>query len=277
MLTDDETMKNPAEAAPEEGARTGIKNTIAVMSGKGGVGKSALTILLAASLRRKGLEVGILDADITGPSIPRGLGIHGPIFFGEGGPIPATSRSGIKVVSMNLLLPSENDAVIWRGPLISGTVLQFYEKYEWGELDYLLLDLPPGTADVPLTVMQSIPLDGIVLVISPQELAAMVVGKARKMAASLDAPVVGLVENLSYAVCPHCGERVEPFGESHSEEAASVMGIPFLGRLPLDPDISKLSDEGRLEEYRSPDIDAIVDALLERTSEIASSVVPNPR
>jgi Mrp family chromosome partitioning ATPase len=178
---------------------------------------------------------------------------------------------------MNLLLPSENDAVIWRGPLISGTVLQFYEKYEWGELDYLLLDLPPGTADVPLTVMQSIPLDGIVLVISPQELAAMVVGKARKMAASLDAPVVGLVENLSYAVCPHCGERVEPFGESHSEEAASVMGIPFLGRLPLDPDISKLSDEGRLEEYRSPDIDAIVDALLERTSEIASSVVPNPR
>ena len=251
-----------------ETARPGIKTTIAIMSGKGGVGKSALTILLAASLRRRGLEVGILDADITGPSIPRGLGIVGPIFFGEEGPVPVVSRSGIKAVSMNLLLPDQNEAVIWRGPLISGTVQQFYEKFDWGELDYLLVDLPPGTADVPLTVIQSIPLNGIVLVISPQELAGMIVGKARQMAASLEAPVIGLVENMSYALCPHCGERVEPFGASHSEQAAQTMDIPLLGRLPLDPEISRLADEGRLEEYSSPDIDAIVDALIEPGSTV---------
>lgn len=255
-----------AIAEPAQSARPGIKSSIAIMSGKGGVGKSAVTMLLAASLRRKGLEVGILDADITGPSIPRGLGVRGPIFVGEEGPIPAASQGGIKVISMNLILPDENDAVIWRGPLISGTVQQFYEKYAWGELDYLLLDLPPGTADVPLTVMQSIPLDGIVLVTAPQELAGMVVGKARKMAESFDVPVLGLIENMSYAICPHCGGTVEPFGMSHSEQAAEVMGVPLLGRLPLDPDISKLADEGRLEEYRSPVVDAVVEALLERTS-----------
>ena len=244
-------------------ARPGPKQVIAVMSGKGGVGKSAITMLLASSLRRQGFEVGILDADITGPSIPRGLGIDGPIFLGETGPIPVASPSGIKVMSMNLLLPGEDEAVIWRGPLISGAVKQFYEETEWGELDYLLLDLPPGTADVPLTVMQSIPLDGIILVTSPQELAGMIVGKARKMAGALEAPVIGLVENMSYIPCPHCGGRVEPFGESKSEQAAEAMGIPLLGWLPLDPEISKLADTGRLEEYRSPDVDTLVTTLLE--------------
>jgi Mrp family chromosome partitioning ATPase len=271
--SDDKNESAPVSSATAvaewpKAARPGVKTTIAVMSGKGGVGKSALTILLAAAIRRRGLEVGILDADITGPSIPRGLGVIGPILFGEDGPVPAASRSGIKVVSMNLLLPNENEAVIWRGPLISGTVQQFYEKFDWGELDYLLVDLPPGTADVPLTVMQSIPLDGIVLVISPQELAGMIVGKARKMAASLDAPVIGLVENMSYLLCPQCGERVEPFGASHSEQAAEAMGIPLLGRLPLDPEISRLADEGKLDEYRSPDIDSVVDALIKRVTTV---------
>ena len=257
---------------PVRVTRPGIKKTIAVMSGKGGVGKSALTILLAAGLRRKGLEVGILDADITGPSIPMGLGMTGPVYFDQKGPAPVASRGGIKVISMNLLLPDENKAVIWRGPIITSVVRQFYEDYDWGELDYLLVDLPPGTADVPLTVMQSIPLDGIVLVISPQELAGMIVGKARNMAASMDVPVIGLVENMSYAVCEHCGERVEPFGASHSEEAANAMGIPLLGRLPLDPEMSRLADEGRLDEYRSEQVEAVVDALLEQASDLTSPV-----
>ncbi|HEY5532883.1 MAG TPA: Mrp/NBP35 family ATP-binding protein [Candidatus Anoxymicrobiaceae bacterium] len=269
----DDSKREGSAAAPETAApwpekvtKPGIKKTIAVMSGKGGVGKSALTILLAAALRRKGLEVGILDADITGPSIPMGLGMSGPVYFDQKGPTPVTSRGGIKVISMNLLLPDENKAVIWRGPIITSVVRQFYEDYDWGELDYLLVDLPPGTADVPLTVMQSIPLDGIVLVISPQELAGMIVGKARNMADSMDAPVIGLVENMSYAVCEHCGERFEPFGASHSEEAANAMGIPLLGRLPLDPEISRLADEGTLDEYTSPEIDSVVGALIERLS-----------
>jgi Mrp family chromosome partitioning ATPase/predicted Fe-Mo cluster-binding NifX family protein len=263
------------EAIPETGARRNIKQVIGIMSGKGGVGKSAVTMLLASSLRRKGFEVGILDADITGPSIPRGLGVDGPVFFGETGPIPASSPGGIKIMSMNLLLPGEDEAVIWRGPLISGAVKQFYEETEWGELDYLLLDLPPGTADVPLTVMQSIPLDGIVLVTSPQELAGMIVGKARKMADALEAPVIGLVENMSHMACPHCGEKIEPFGESSSERASASMGIPLLGRLPLDPEISKLADAGRLEEYRSPDVDALLAASLERIASRNEIAVPD--
>ncbi len=258
-----------------EGAR--IKRVIAVMSGKGGVGKSALTILLAASLRRRGMDVGILDADITGPSVPMGLGLEGPITGDEAGPRPAESEGGIKVVSMNLLLSDAGEAVIWRGPLIGRTVSQFYEDFQWGDLDFLLVDLPPGTADVPLTVMQSIHLDGIVLVISPQELAGMVVGKARKMAASLGVPVLGLVENMSYVSCPHCGERLEPFGESHSAEAADSMGIQLLGTLPLDPEISRLADEGRLGEYRSAAVEEIVDSLLERVAVVTAAVTPESR
>ncbi len=251
-----EAMAQPAAGYPR------IKKTIAIMSGKGGVGKSAVTMLLATSLRRRGHTVGILDADITGPSIPRGLGLRGPILIGQAGAIPATSSTGIKVISMNLMLPEEDDAVIWRGPLISKAVQQFYEECDWGELDYLLVDLPPGTADVPLTVMQSIKLDGIVLVTSPQELAGMIVGKARKMASALEAPVLGLVENMSFIRCPHCAQTIEPFGESHSQQAASDMGIPLLGRLPLDPDVSRLADRGELEKYVSTDADEIAEALL---------------
>lgn len=243
-----------------------IKNTVAVMSGKGGVGKSAVTMLLAVALRRRGFEVGILDADITGPSVPRGLGVSGPIMVGEVGAVPSASSTGIKVMSMNLILDAEDDAVIWRGPLISSTVGQFYQECEWGDLDYLLIDLPPGTADVPLTVMQSIPLDSIILVTSPQELAGMIVGKAVSMAAQLDAPITGLVENMSFVKCPSCGERVEPFGPSHGEEAARKMHTSFLGSLPLDRAISELADEGKLEQYESKEVDAVIGEVVKRLS-----------
>jgi len=258
-------QQTPGAGLQQAAGYTRIKKNIAIMSGKGGVGKSAVTMLLATSLRRRGLEVGILDADITGPSIPRGLGVNGPILIGEAGVIPATSSTGIKIMSMNLILPEEDDAVIWRGPLISRAVKQFYEECDWGELDYLLVDLPPGTADVPLTVMQSIRLDGIVLVTSPQELAGMIVGKARKMAAALEAPVLGLIENMSFIRCPHCAETIEPFGESHSGQAARDMGIPLLGRLPLDADVSRLADAGELEQYTSADVDALAEILLAST------------
>jgi Mrp family chromosome partitioning ATPase/predicted Fe-Mo cluster-binding NifX family protein len=241
-----------------------IRNTVAVMSGKGGVGKSAVTMLLAIALRRRGFEVGILDADITGPSVPRGLGVSGPIMVSEAGAVPSASSTGIKVMSMNLILPAEDEAVIWRGPLISSAVGQFYQECEWGDLDYLLIDLPPGTADVPLTVMQSIPLDGIILVTSPQELAGMIVGKAVSMAAQLDAPITGLVENMSYVRCGSCGERVEPFGPSHGEEAAKKMGTVFLGSLPLDRAISELADGGKLEKYESSEVEAVIDEVINR-------------
>jgi Mrp family chromosome partitioning ATPase/predicted Fe-Mo cluster-binding NifX family protein len=247
-------------------SHSSIKHTVAVMSGKGGVGKSAVTMLLAVALRRQGFEVGILDADITGPSIPRGLGVGGRIMVGKEGAIPAESSTGIKVMSMNLILPVEDDAVIWRGPLISSAVGQFYQECEWGDLDYLLIDLPPGTADVPLTVMQSIPLDGIILVTSPQELAGMIVGKAVSMAAQLDAPITGLIENMSYVTCPSCGERVEPFGSSHGEEAARKMRTSFLGSLPLDRAISELADEGKLEQYESGEVEAVIGEILARLS-----------
>ena len=259
-----ECQAGPPRFSPHSEAT--IKNTVAVMSGKGGVGKSAVTMLLAVVLRRQGFEVGILDADITGPSVPRGLGVSGPIMVGEAGAIPSKSSTGIKVMSMNLILPVEDDAVIWRGPLISSAVGQFYQECEWGSLDYLLIDLPPGTADVPLTVMQSIPLDGIILVTSPQELSGMIVGKAVSMAEKLDAPITGLVENMSYVTCPSCGERVEPFGASHGEEAARKMGTYFLGRLPLDRTISELADDGRLEEYELPEVEAVIGEIGRRFS-----------
>lgn len=258
-----------------------IKHTVAVMSGKGGVGKSSVTMLLAVALRRKGFEVGIMDADITGPSIPKGLGVTGPIQVGEKSLIPIESSTGIKIMSMNLILPEDRQAVIWRGPLISSTVGQFYQDTEWGDLDFLLIDLPPGTADVPLTVMQSIPLDDIILVTSPQELSGMIVGKAVSMAAALGASVTGLIENMSYIKCPKCDERIEPFGPGHGEEAARHMGTAFLGRLPLDSNISLLEDQGRIESYDFPAADDVIGRVAEQIStqvegvEEALAVEPN--
>lgn len=229
-----------------------IEHVIAVMSGKGGVGKSLVAGLLAIALKRKGYKVGLLDADITGPSIPK-------MFFSTQkrpnnspmGILPVESSKGIKVMSINLLLPHEDDAVIWRGPLISTAIKQFWNDVFWGDLDYLIVDLPPGTADASLTVMQSLPLSGVVLVTSPQELAGMVVRKAAQMVEHMGAPMLGLVENMSYALCPHCGEPIEVFGPSKAAATAARFGIPLLGQLPLDPLISTLCDAGRIEEYES--------------------------
>ena len=244
-----------------------IQHVLAIMSGKGGVGKSLVTALLAAALRRRGLRVGILDADITGPSIPKILGISERPSATPIGIAPVKSKTGIRVMSINLLLPNEDDAVIWRGPLIGGAIKQFWGDVFWGDLDYLLIDLPPGTADAPLTVMQSLPLNGIILVTSPQELAGMVVRKAAQMALQLHVPMLGIVENMSYAVCPHCGERLEIFGPSHTAEAAALMGVPVLGQIPIEPRIATLSDQGEIESYIPEGFEATVDELLKRVPE----------
>lgn len=235
-----------------------IEHVVAVVSGKGGVGKSLVAGLLAAALRREGHQVGVLDADITGPSIPK-------MFFptqrhpgnSPMGIVPVESETGVKVMSINLLLPSEDEAVIWRGPLISTAIKQFWGDVVWGNLDYLVVDLPPGTADASLTVMQSIPLSGVVLVTSPQGLAAMVVKKAARMARTMGVPILGVVENMSYVVCPDTGKRLEVFGPSKAEAMAAQLGVPFLGRLPIDPQIAQLCDEGRIEEYQSEAFAAI--------------------
>lgn len=239
-----------------------IKHVVAIMSGKGGVGKSSVTALLASALKSKGLQVGVLDADITGPSIPRMFGIDQRPEATEMGMFPARSRGGVEVMSLNLLLDHEGDPVIWRGPLIAGVVRQFWTDVIWGDLDYLLVDLPPGTGDSPLTVLQILPLDGIVVVTSPQELANMVVTKAINMANKMDVPIFGLVENMSYAICPHCKERWEMFGPSRGESLAKEMGISFLGALPLDPELSELCDAGQVEEYRGAILEAMRGWLL---------------
>jgi Mrp family chromosome partitioning ATPase len=226
-----------------------VDHVVAVMSGKGGVGKSLVSCLLAVALRREGQDVGVLDADITGPSIPKMFGISGHPSASPLGVLPMESSLGIKIMSINLLLPSEDDAVIWRGPLISGAIKQFWQEVIWGKLDTLVVDLPPGTSDASLTVMQSIPLSGVVLVTSPQDLAGMVVRKAAKMAEQLSIPILGLVENMSYFVAPDTGKRYDIFGPSHAEQTAARLGVPLLGRLPLDRQIAELSDEGHIEDY----------------------------
>jgi len=249
-----------------------IDQVIAVLSGKGGVGKSSVAALLAVALQRQGKRVGVLDADITGPSIPKLFGLHDPPPMGPVGLLPARTTTGIEVMSINLLLPSEDDAVIWRGPLISSAIKQFWEEVVWGKLDYLIVDLPPGTSDASLTVMQSIPLNGIVLVTSPQDLAGMVVRKAARMAQQMKAPVLGLVENMSYLACPACGERINVFGPSHAMRTAMVLGVPLLGQLPLDPEFSSRSDAGQIEAYAA---DAFA-PIAERITSLASTRPTTP-
>jgi Mrp family chromosome partitioning ATPase len=240
-----------------------IGSVIAVMSGKGGVGKSLVTGLIGLSLARRGYEVGILDADITGPSIPRMFGITARPTGADTGIMPVPSRMGIGIMSINLLLPHEDDAVIWRGPLIGKSITQFWEDVLWGKLDYLLVDLPPGTADAPLTVMQSLPLSGVVIVFSPQELAAMVVRKAVKMAReSMHIPIVGVVENMSYLTLPDTGQRIELFGKSKGEEMAKAADAPLLGQIPIDPEIARLCDVGDIERYDSEILDNFAEAFL---------------
>jgi len=246
-----------------------VKKVIAVMSGKGGVGKSLVSGLLAISLRRGGKQVGVLDADITGPSIPKMFFPERPnVFTSPFGLVPPESKTGIKVVSINLLLPDDNQAVIWRGPLISSAIKQFWGDIFWGDLDYLIVDLPPGTSDAALTVMQSLPISGIVLVSSPQDLAGMVVRKAADMAQQIKKPMLGLIENMSYFVCPDTGKRYEVFGPSHAEETARQIDVPFLGRLPLDPEVATKCDAGLIEDLAATAFEPIAAQLLQLVEEL---------
>jgi len=244
-----EVVVDLVEAKPKE--LNQIQNIIAVMSGKGGVGKSLVAGLLAAAFARDGKEVGILDADITGPSIPKMFGLNVHPAGNETGILPILSKSGIEVMSMNLLLPNEDEAVIWRGPLMSKAITQFWEEVLWGKLDYLVVDLPPGTADAALTVLQTLPLSGVIEVFTPQELTGMIVRKAVKMARKLDVRVLGVIENMSYLLLPETGKKLEVFGRSKGDEMAKASEAPLLGRLPIDPQLAKLCDEGNIERYNS--------------------------
>ena len=229
----------------ELNANSRVKHVIGVVSGKGGVGKSLVAGILATNLMRAGKRVGILDGDITGPSIPKMFGLSGVHAHGENDQlVPVSEARGIKIMSANLVLQNETDPVLWRGPVVAGAIQQFYGQCNWGELDYLLIDMPPGTGDVALTVFQSLPVEGIVIVSSPQDLVQMVVGKAVKMANMMSIRVLGLVENMGYVQCPHCNQKIEPFGPSRLEDTAASFGISALGQLPIDPVFSKLSDEG---------------------------------
>jgi len=235
-----------------------VGRIVAIMSGKGGVGKSSITALLALALVRRGYQVGILDADVTGPSIPKLFGLHpGEMRGNEMGLLPSITDGGIKVMSINLFLPEENTAVIWRGPLISSAIQQFWTDVVWGDLDYLLVDLPPGTSDAALTVMQNLPVSGVVVVTTPQDLAAMVVRKAIDMARQLNIPVLGIVENMSYFECPDSSRRCEIFGPSHAEQVAAAARAAVLARLPIDPEIARLGDSGQIATYDGRIIDEL--------------------
>ena len=224
-----------------------VKHVIAVVSGKGGVGKSLVTSSLASAMAKRGRKVGILDADITGPSIPHAFGIHEKAEADERGILPAVSRGGVEIMSLNLLTMSETDPVVWRGPVIAGTVKQFWTDVAWGEVDYLFVDMPPGTGDVPLTVFQSLPVDGILVVTSPQDLVSMIVTKAVRMAEMMNVPILGLIENYSYFECPDCHQKHSVYGESHVDEVASRHGLTVLAKLPIDPAFAAACDAGDIE------------------------------
>ena len=238
-----------------------VKKVIGVVSGKGGVGKSLVTCLLAAGCAKAGLKVGVLDADITGPSVPKSFGVHSRAMQDGECLLPAVTDGGIKLMSINLLLESESAPVVWRGPVISGVVNQFWSDVRWGELDYLFVDMPPGTGDVPLTVFQSLPVDGIVIVTSPQELVQMIVKKAYNMAEMMHVPVLGLIENFSYLKCPDCGKEIKLFGESHIEDVAAELTLPVFGKIPLDPAFAEKADEGKFYETENPYLQTAVRAL----------------
>jgi nucleotide-binding protein len=255
-----DTRKQDLRIKPH--ALSSIKHIIAVVSGKGGVGKSLVTGLLSIAMNRKGKHVGILDADITGPSIPKMFGVSGEVQGNEKGVYPIKSNSGIDIVSMNLLLAQQTDPVVWRGPIISGIVQQFYTDFVWQDVDYLFVDMPPGTGDVPLTVLQSIPLDGIVVVTSPQDLVSMIVEKAIKMANLMQIPILGLVENMSYFECPDCGKRHEIYGKSHIDEIARDKKLQVLAKIPIVPGLAAECDRGQIETIEKSFMDEAVDKLL---------------
>lgn len=238
-----------------------IKKVIGIVSGKGGVGKSLVTSLLASGMNKAGFRTAVLDADVTGPSIPKSFGISEKATGNQFGILPCYSKDGIAVMSVNLLLPDDTEPVVWRGPIIAGTVKQFWTDVVWDDIDYMFVDMPPGTGDVPLTVFQSLPIDGIVVVTSPQELVSMIVGKAVKMAKMMDIPILGLIENMSYITCGKCGEKISVFGESHLEDVAKEYDLDILGQIPIQPEISSLVDSGNVEKIDPVWIKDAIDKL----------------
>ena len=252
-----ESLKAPQNAGSD------VKKVIAVVSGKGGVGKSLCTSMLAVLTRRKGYKTAVLDADITGPSIPKIFGLKAGIDGTEEGMFPAVTTTGIEAISVNLLLEDEQTPVVWRGPVIAGTVTQFWNGVLWGDVDYMYVDMPPGTGDVPLTVFQSLPVDGIVIVTTPQDLVSLIVSKAVKMANMMHIPILGIVENMSYAVCPDCGKRIELFGQSHTEEIAKKFGVEVLGRIPIDAKLAKICDKGAIELMDNDYLDKACERITE--------------
>lgn len=256
------TKQDPQSFLEPANKYSNIKKVIGVVSGKGGVGKSFVTASLAAAMKKTGSKVGILDADITGPSIPKMFGVAGEAYGNSENMIwPVETKEGIKMMSINLLMENPEDPVIWRGPVIGGAVKQFWTDVIWGELDYLFVDMPPGTGDVPLTVFQSLPIDGVMIVTSPQELVQMIVKKAYKMAMAMNIPVLGVVENFSYLKCPDCGKQIKLFGESHVEEVAKELAIPLLGQIPLDPQMAQAADEGAFYTKEHPYLEKAVEVL----------------
>ena len=238
-----------------------VKKVIAVVSGKGGVGKSSVSAMLAVLMNRKGYKTAILDADITGPSIPKLFGLKEPVQGDEMGMYPVRTKTGISVMSTNLLLPEETTPVIWRGAVISGTVTKFWTDTIWSEVDYMFVDMPPGTGDVPLTVFQSLPVDGIVIVTSPQDLVSMIVGKAVNMANRMNVPIIGMIENYSYLTCPDCGKRIELFGESHIDKVSEDYSVPVLAKIPLDPSFARQCDAGLVELFEGDSLDRASDVI----------------
>ena len=255
--------RKPESLLEKPNPKSNIKNVIAVVSGKGGVGKSMVTSLLSVAMSNKKHKTGILDADITGPSIPKAFGVNSAITGNEDGLFPAKTNGGIDIMSLNLLLPDETDPVVWRGPVIAGTVKQFWTDVIWEDVEYLFIDMPPGTGDVPLTVFQSIPIKGIVVVTSPQELVSMIVEKAVKMANMMNIPILGIVENMSYFVCPNCSEKHYIYGESHIDEIAKKFNIPSVGRLPINPELASLCDNGAIESADTCGLEDVISKIEE--------------
>ena len=253
--------QSPQSFLVEPNAQSKIGRVVGVVSGKGGVGKSLITALLAVELKRRGYQTGVLDADVTGPSIPKVFGVHQKAMGNELGILPVRTRTGIDIISVNLLLKDENEPVVWRGPIIANVVKQFWTDVVWKNVDFLFVDMPPGTGDVPLTVFQSVPLGGIVIVTSPQELVSMIVSKAVGMAKLMHIPILGIVENMSYLKCPHCGEEIPLFGESHTEQTARRYGLKLLGRCPLDPSVAAKCDAGDAEKIDAPWLSGAADAV----------------
>ncbi len=247
--------------AEEANPHSHVKHVIGIVSGKGGVGKSFVTASLANKMAREGKKTAIMDADITGPSIPKIFGVHGPVTGTEDGAYPVEAEDGTKIISMNLMLDHDEDPVVWRGPVVAGVVKQFWTDIMWGDVDYMFVDMPPGTGDVPLTVFQSLPVDGIIIVTSPQDLVSMIVKKAINMAGMMNIPVLGLVENYSYLECPDCGKHINLFGESHIDEIAKEYDLPILGKMPLDPKNAALADAGKIYENDNTYLNPAVEVL----------------